>query len=74
MLIKIDLPDVYEDSIVDAQVMIQQTSTSKKIIKSTLVRQEIEMLRAESSRDIGEINIRADSQAIIVVNRARPRL
>jgi hypothetical protein len=73
MLLKIDLPDIYEDSIVDAQVMIQQTSTSKKIIKSTLVHQEIEMLRAESSGDIAVINVRADSEATIVVNRARPQ-
>jgi energy-converting hydrogenase Eha subunit C len=71
MLLKIDLPVVYEDSIVDAQVMIQQTSPSKKIIKSTLARQEIEMLRAESSRDIAVINVRADSEATIVFNRAR---
>jgi hypothetical protein len=74
MLLKIDLHVVYEDSIVDAQVMIQQTSTSKKIIKSTLVRQKIEILRAESSHDIAVINVRADSEATIVVDHAPPRL
>jgi len=46
MLLKIDLPDVYEEAIVDTQVVIQQTATSKKIMNSTLVRQEIEVLRA----------------------------
>jgi hypothetical protein len=71
MHLKIDLPVVYEDSIVDAQVLIQQTFTSKKIIKSTLVRQEIEMLLAESSPDIAVINVRVDSEATIVVNHAR---
>ena len=71
MLLKIDLPDVYEEAIVDTQVVIQQTATSKKIMNSTLVRQEIEVLRAEASRDIAVINARADSEATIVANRAR---
>jgi len=31
MLLQIDLPDVYENAIVDTQVVIQQTSTAKKI-------------------------------------------
>jgi hypothetical protein len=51
--------------------VIQQTATSKKIMNSTIVRQEIEVLRAEASRDIAVINARADSEATIVSNRAR---
>ena len=74
MLLKIDLPDVYEEAIVDTQVVIQQTATSKKIMNSTLVRQEIEVLRAQASRDIAVINARADSEATIVSNQARAEI
>ena len=74
MLLKIDLPDTYEDAIVDTQVVIQQTSTQKKIMNSTLVRQEIEVLRSEASRDIAVINAKADSEAMIVSNNARAQI
>ena len=74
MLLKIDLPDVYEEAIVDTQVVIQQTATSKKIMNSTLVRQEIEVLRAQASRDIAVINARAESEATIVSNQARGQI
>ena len=74
MLLKIDLPDVYEEAIVDTQVVIQQTATSKKIMNSTLVRQEIEVLRAQASRDIAVINARAESEATIVSNQARAEI
>jgi hypothetical protein len=63
MLLQIDLPDVYENAIVDTQVVIQQTQTAKKIMNSTLVRQEIEVLRSEASRDIAIINATAESRA-----------
>jgi len=63
MLLQIDLPDVYENAIVDTQVVIQQTQTAKKIMNSTLVRQEIEVLRSEASRDIAIINATAESKA-----------
>lgn len=71
MLLKIDLPDTYEEAIVDTQVVIQQTSTQKKIMNSTIVRQEIEVLRSEANRDISVINARAESEAMIVSNNAR---
>ena len=74
MLLKIDLPDVYEEAIVDTQVVIQQTATSKKIMNSTLVRQEIEVLRAQASRDIAVINAKAESEATIVSNQARAQI
>lgn len=74
MLLQIDLPDVYENAIVDTQVVIQQTQTAKKIMNSTLVRQEIEVLRSGASRDIAIINARAESEASIVSNNARAQI
>ena len=40
-------------------------------MNSTLIRQDIEVLRSEAYRDIAVINARADSEATIVANRAR---
>jgi hypothetical protein len=74
MLLQIDLPDVYENAIVETQVVIQQTQTAKKIMNSTLVRQEIEVLRSGASRDIAVINARAESEASIVSNNARAQI
>lgn len=74
MLLKITMPVMYENAIVDTQVVIQQTQTQKKIMNSTLVRQEIEVLRSEASRDIDIINARADSEATVVSNNARAQI
>lgn len=52
MLLKIDMPDVYEDAIVNTQVVIQETTTQAKIKNSTLIRQDIEVLRSEAQREI----------------------
>ena len=38
MLLQIDLPPAYEGAIEETQVVIQQTTTQKKIMNSTLVR------------------------------------
>jgi regulator of protease activity HflC (stomatin/prohibitin superfamily) len=74
MLLKIDMPDTYESAIEETQVVIQQTSTQKKIMNSTLVRQEIEVLRSEANRDIAIINAQADNQATTISNNARAQI
>ena len=43
-------------------------------MNSTLVRQEIEVLRSGANRDIAIINARADSEASIVSNNARAQI
>ena len=71
MLLKIDMPDVYEDAIVNTQVVVQDTTTQTKIMNSTLIRQDIEVLRSEAHREIAVINARADSEATYYSNNAR---
>lgn len=71
MLLKIDMPDVYEGAIVDTQVVIQQTQTQRKIMNSTLIRQEIEVLRSEAARDIEIIQSRAESEASVIEKNAK---
>ena len=43
-------------------------------MNSTLVRQEIEVLRSGANRDIAIINARAESEASIVSNNARAQI
>ena len=40
-------------------------------MNSTLIRQEIEVLRSEAHREIAVINARADSEATYYANNAR---
>lgn len=43
-------------------------------MNSTLVRQEIEVLRSEAQRDISIINAKAESEALKVSNNARAQI
>jgi len=59
MLLKIDLPDVYEESIIDTQVVVQQTATQYKIMNSTLIRQQIEVQKSVAQKQVTVINAQA---------------
>ena len=56
MLLKIDLPDVYEESIIDTQVVVQKTATQHKIMNSTLIRQQIEVQKSVAQKQVTVIN------------------
>ena len=71
MLLKIDLPDSYENAIEDTQVVIQELTTQQMIKNSTLIREEIEVERSAAFRDIDIINAEANSDALITMNNAR---
>lgn len=71
MLLKIDLPDSYENAIEDTQVVIQELTTQYMIKNSTIIREEIEVERSAALRDIEIINAEAESDALITMNNAR---
>jgi hypothetical protein len=62
-ILKVDLPDSYEQSIVQTQVEIQKTNMRKFEQQAELIRQNISVIRSEADKEIRVINSTANSEA-----------
>lgn len=69
MLLKIDLPDSYENAIVRTEVTNQEYQTYNQIRKVNLTNQDTENLKASKLADILRINSSAKAEATKVLNR-----
>jgi len=70
MLLKIELPQSYEDAIVDTQVVYQEKLTAESIRNATVVRQKIEVDRSNATKEVAIINAEAQSNATYIANQA----
>lgn len=68
MLLKIDLPDSYEGAIVETEITNQQKLTYTVMKEVNMTQQAIENKKAESLKEITEINANAASDATIELN------
>jgi len=55
MFLKIDLPDSYENAIVQTQVVNQQRSTQEAVMNQTLIRTQIEVDKSKAKMDVDVI-------------------
>ena len=69
MLIKIDLPDVYEGAIVATEVTNQEKTTYDTMRQVQEITQETENLKAASLAKINVINANATANATKVLNK-----
>jgi hypothetical protein len=74
MLLRIDLPDSYEQAIVDTQVVNQKKNTQESIRNATVIRTGIEVDRSNATMQISVINAGAESQALITKNLAQAQI
>lgn len=68
MLLKIDLPDSYEGAIVETEITNQQKLTYTVMKEVNMTQQAIENKKADSLKEITEINANAASDATIELN------
>lgn len=68
MLLKIDLPDSYEDAIVDTQLVNQQRLTQEKIKNVAVIKANMEVDRSIANKNITIINAEAQYDAAIFSN------
>lgn len=59
MLLKIDLPDTYEEAIVDTQLVHQERLTQEKIRNVSLVQAQMAVDRANSTKIVEITNAQA---------------
>jgi regulator of protease activity HflC (stomatin/prohibitin superfamily) len=62
-ILKIDLPDSYENSIVSTQVEVQKTNMRKFEQQAELIRQNISVIRSEADQQIKITNSTASAEA-----------
>jgi hypothetical protein len=62
-ILKIDLPQTYEDSIVNTQVEIQKTNMKKFEQQATLIRQNISVIQSEANQQITIVNATGHADA-----------
>jgi regulator of protease activity HflC (stomatin/prohibitin superfamily) len=62
-ILKIDLPDSYEDSIVQTQVEVQKTNMRKFEQQAELIRQNISVIRSEADQQIKVTNSTGNAEA-----------
>jgi hypothetical protein len=74
MMLKIDLPDTYEDSIVETQVVNQEKNTQESISKAAVIRAQIEVDRSNATMQVAIINGQAESAALVVKNEAEAKV
>ena len=65
-MLQIDLPNSYEEAIVDTQVVVQQKITQRSVKNATLIRQGTEVDKSEAEKQISIINAEADSNATLI--------
>jgi hypothetical protein len=68
MLLKIDLPDSFEDAIVDTQLVNQQRLTQEKVRNVTLIKAGMDVDRAIANKNISIINAEAQFDSIVYAN------
>lgn len=71
MFLNIDLPDIYEDAIVDTQVVHQETRTQMSIKNSTQIRTLTEVDRSNATKEVEIINAYAQGNATLITNEAQ---
>mgnify|MGYP001086443520 CR=1 FL=1 len=71
MLLKIDLPDVYEGAIVATEVTNQQKITYETIRAVNQTQQMTENIKATALAKINIINANASSKATIILNNGQ---
>ena len=69
MLLKIDLPDVYEGAIVATEVTNQEKVTFETLRSVNEIQQETQNVRATARARIQRINADAASRATVVLNQ-----
>jgi hypothetical protein len=69
-ILKVDLPDSYEQSIVQTQVEVQKTNMRKFEQQAELIRQNISVIRSQAERQIREINSTATAEAYFIKQNA----
>jgi regulator of protease activity HflC (stomatin/prohibitin superfamily) len=62
-LLQIDLPQSYENSIVETQVEVQNSKMKKYEQEAALIRQEINIMRSQTAQDINILNSTAQGKA-----------
>jgi regulator of protease activity HflC (stomatin/prohibitin superfamily) len=62
-ILKVDLPNTYEDSIVQTQVEVQKTNMRKFEQQAELIRQNISVIRSEAEQQIRVTNSTANAEA-----------
>jgi regulator of protease activity HflC (stomatin/prohibitin superfamily) len=62
-LLKIELPQSYEDSIVNTQVEVQKTNMKKFEQQATLIRQSIDVMVSEAEQKIKVVNATGSAEA-----------
>ena len=73
-LLKIDLPDTYENSIVETQVEVQNSKMKKYEQDAAMIRQGINIMRSQTQQEMQIINATAQGQAYQIVKTAEVRL
>lgn len=68
MLLKIDLPDSYEDAIVETQLVNQQRLTQEKIKNVAVIKANMEVDKSIANKNITIINAEAQYDAAIFSN------
>ena len=71
MILKIDLPDSYEEAIVDTQIVNQEIITQQLIMQVNLINTGIEVDRAKTAKDVTITNSQADGNATVISNTAK---
>ncbi|CDW85393.1 UNKNOWN [Stylonychia lemnae] len=74
MLLKIDLPDSYEDAIVDTQLVNQQRLTQEKVKSINLILAGIEVDNSVANQNISIINAEAQYNATIYSNNINAKM
>ena len=67
-MLQIDLPNVYEEAIVDTQVVVQQRLTKMSVANATMIRQTTEVDKSEAMKTVNIINAEAASNATLIEN------
>lgn len=71
MILKIDLPDSYEEAIVDTQIVNQEIITQQLIMQVNLINTGIEVDRARTAKNVTITNAEADGNATQIANTAK---
>jgi len=69
-LLKIELPESYENSIVETQVEVQNSKMKKYEQDAALIRQGINIMRSQTSQDINVLNSSAQAKAYQIKKEA----
>ena len=69
-LLNIELPDTYENSIVETQVEVQKKKTKQFEQQAEMIRQEISILRSKTTQQTNAINAEAQADSYEIRQKA----